>query len=146
MKNLRAMPNFRSFDDLFKYLNKEIKDVQKKEIAQKAVETMQSHVQKDVYDIYPDPKVYERTGDLKKDIQIEITNDSNLILSNETYHNGKYIPEIIESGKGYTYSGYGYAYEQPRPFVSETYKDFVKNGLLHDAMRKGLKNKGLNVK
>lgn len=106
---------------------------------------MQQHVQSDVYDVY-EPKVYERTGDLKKDIEIREVADGVAIIPTRTdEETGRYIPDVIESGKGYMYN-YGYGYEKPRPFVENTRKELRDTGAHVEKLKLGLKARGLDVK
>ncbi|MGG1664534.1 hypothetical protein [Brevibacillus sp. NRS-1366] len=106
---------------------------------------MQNHVQKDVYDVYK-PKIYERTGELKKDIVIRELVDGVVIVPTRTdEETGRYIPEVIESGNGYSYN-YGYGYEQPRPFVENTRKELRDTGAHVEKLKQGLKARGLDVK
>ena len=48
---------FDNLDDLFRYIEKQTKDVMKKEVADKAKQAMSEAVQSSVYDVY-DPKYY----------------------------------------------------------------------------------------
>ena len=135
------MAEFKDLNSLLKYVESEAKKVLKTNVAKVAVETMQKHVEKDVYEVYPNPIEYVRTGDLKRDVQVEIATDDSIIVTNETIHDNKYIPSIIETGVGYSAPPKGYAYEEPRPFVEETFKDLRDNKLALNAMKEGLSAK-----
>ena len=50
---------FDSLDDLFRYIEKQTQEAMKKEVADKAKQTMSDTVQSGVYDVY-DPKYYTR--------------------------------------------------------------------------------------
>ena len=137
----------KNLDELFKMLNQEAK----KAIAKKnsntiktAIETGKSRVETDVYSYKP--KRYERTGKLKE--SWEVTESVEGIILENTRRDedtGKYIPYTIETGEGYEYSGYGYDYEKPRPFVENTGKD-LDDGRIKEAVKKDLINSGFNVK
>jgi hypothetical protein len=140
------MPQFKNLNELAKYIDKMTKQSLIEHVAPIVKERMQEHVDTDVYEAYK-PKKYDRTGKLKKEIEIQEIEDGIAITPTRTDEDtGKYIPAIIESGKGYTYSGYGYAYEQPRPFVQNTKEEILHEGIHKKELVKSLKNKGLNIR
>lgn len=142
------MPTFKDLKSLNVYLQKQVQEVMEKEVSETVKDVMQEHIQKDVYDKY-EPKRYQRlehNGGLIDRDNIESRPIRNGIeVENVTYHDGKYIPLVIETGEGYTYEGYGYAYEKPRPFIAETKKDLNKNKQHVQTLKKGLKKKGFKV-
>jgi hypothetical protein len=140
------MPQFKNLNELAKYIDKLAKQSLIDHVAPVVKERMQEHVETDVYEVYK-PKKYDRTGGLKNDIEIrEVDNGVAIVPTRFDEDTGNYIPSIIESGKGYTYSGYGYAYEQPRPFVQNTKEEILREGIHKKELAKSLKNKGLDIR
>lgn len=141
-----------NIDDLFDDLFEDIDDVLQDEVAETISGVMEKHIEIDVYDtkIY-EPRVYKRTGKLKEEIDTTLVEKGTLMLSNMREEEGRNIAQIIETGKGYQFkprrdhewSKTGW---QPRPFTSETALDLEANGQHTDAMLKGLKSKGYEVK
>ena len=132
--------------DLEKKLKKKIEDVMENEVAKVVIDEGKKQVQKEVYDKY-EPKKYQRTGRLKEEWSKEsIDNGIRVINTREDDKTGKYIPKVIETGEGYDYGGYGYAYEKPRPFIQKTRESLEDSGNHIKALRKGLKRQGVKVK
>jgi len=132
-----------------KELAKQIEDMAKKamqrensKVKKVAIETGKERVQEDVYNVY-EPKIYSRTGQLKESWVAENTQDG-VVLYNTRRDGDKYIPEVVETGIGYDYTGYGYAYESPRPFIKNTKRD-LENGNVRDALKEDLKSLGIDV-
>lgn len=141
------MATARNLTELGKMMQKKVTQAiqQTDHVINEVVETGKKHVQKDVYDVYPNPKMYERTGQLKEDWDAENIDGGIAVFNTRRDEDtGKYIPTVIESGEGYSYSGYGYEYEQPRPFVEESIKDLRNSDRLKDALKKGLKEIGVD--
>lgn len=139
------MTKFNNLNELASYINKLTKESLKSDVGETVKEKMQEHVEFDVYAVYPEPRRYERTGGLKRDIEVRETQNSVEIVPTRT-DDGNYIPSIIESGIGYKYSGYGLPYEQPRPFVENTRREIEETGLHVETLKKSLKSKGIDVR
>ncbi len=138
------MPQFRSLSQLGGYINDLAKKSIKEDVAPAVKQRMQENIETMVYSY--EPKRYERTGQLKEDIDIRDVEDGVVIVPTRTdEETGKYIPSVIESGVGYNYTGYGYEYEKPRPFVSQTRNDFQDSGEHIQLLKQGLKKNGLDV-
>lgn len=139
------MPVIRNINELKKYTNEQAKKALQngKHVKNTVIETGKKHVDKDVYSVYT-PKIYERSGLLKESWDVENTDDGIAVFNTRT-DGEKYIPETIEYGINYDYSGYGYAYEQPRPFIAETHKELKDSNILKEAMKKDLKDVGFDV-
>jgi hypothetical protein len=114
------------------------------ETSKVVIETGEQHVQSDVYDTY-EPKMYERTGELKESWEVENTEDG-IAVFNTREDDGKYIPEVIETGKGYDYQGYGYGYEKERPFVSNTREELRNGNQLSQALKRDFEKMGIKTK
>lgn len=138
------MPNFKNLKELKKYINEQAKKALQngKYVKNTVIETGKKHVDKDVY--FYQPKQYERTGLLRESWDVENTDDGIAVFNTRT-DGEKYIPQVIESGIGYDYTGYGYAYEKPRPFIAETRRELKDSNILKEAMKKDLKNAGFDV-
>ena len=139
------MPNFKNLKELERYINEQAKKALQngKYVKNTVIETGKKHVDKDVYSVYT-PKIYERSGLLKESWDVENTDDGIAVFNTRT-DGEKYIPETIEYGINYDYSGYGYAYEQPRPFIAETRRELKDSNILKEAMKKDLKDAGFDV-
>ena len=139
------MPSFKNLKELEKYINEQAKKALQngRHVKNTVIETGKQHVDKDVYSVY-DPKVYERTGLLRESWDVENTDDGIAVFNTRT-DGEKYTPQVIESGIGYDYTGYGYDYEEPRPFIAETRRELKDSNILKEAMKKDLKDAGFNV-
>jgi hypothetical protein len=143
------MATFDNLNDISKFLNQKIKIALEQDVKKEAIKTMQREVVETVYDQYV-PTEYQRTGGLYQERNIKGTMISENTLEIENVRKdektGRYVAPIVEEGTGYTWKG-SEIYEMqpfPRPFVEETAKA-LDNGLAKDALRKGLKNQGLDV-
>lgn len=139
------MPSFKNLKELERYINEQAKKALQngKHVKNTVIETGKKHVDKDVYSVHT-PKIYERSGLLKESWDVKNTDDGIAVFNTRT-DGKKYIPETIEYGINYDYSGYGYAYEQPRPFIAETHKELKDSNILKEAMKKDLKDVGFDV-
>jgi glycyl-tRNA synthetase (class II) len=139
------MPSFKNLKELEKYINEQAKKALQngKHVKNTVIETGKKHVDKDVYSVYT-PKIYERTGLLRESWDVENTDDGIAVFNTRT-DGEKYIPEVIETGIGYDYTGYGYAYENPRPFISNAREELHNSNALKEAMKKDLKDAGFDV-
>ena len=139
------MPQFKSLTELAKYVNQKAKESLKDEVAPEVKKQLQDNVEEMIYSY--EPKQYKRTGQLKEQIDIQETNEGVAIVP--TYidpDTNEYVPSNVEYGEGYIYTGYGYAYEKPRPFVKTTKDDLRKSGQLTSTLKESLKGKGFYVK
>ena len=139
------MSSFKNLKELEKYINEQAKKALQngKHVKNTVIETGKKHVDKDVYSVYT-PKIYERTGLLRESWDVENTDDGIAVFNTRT-DGEKYIPQVIESGIGYDYTGYGYAYEKSRPFIAETRRELKDSNILKEAMKKDLKDAGFDV-
>jgi hypothetical protein len=148
---------FKSIADLAKHLEKnQIKKALEDDVAKQARKTLKQKIKSEVYDVYPDPKVYNRTGGLLQDSNIDTTmeNDNTLSIRSTRSENGRDIAEVIEYGHegskdGYEHPAYypgGDNFIQPRPFHAETARELDEKGLAKKALKDGLRKSGLNVK
>jgi hypothetical protein len=141
------MPEFKSFAELEKYLNQQIKKSLSNEVADVARDTMSKHVMSDVYQAY-EPTQYQRTGDLYKDISTTMKNDNTLEIENvaRDEESGRLIAPVVESGEGYEWKKSRIYQMQPfpRPFVENTAKE-LESGLAKQALVDGLRKQGLDV-
>lgn len=122
-------------------LAKDLESIIKKQFKQDAPQLgeqikakIQENIVTEVYDKYPDPSMYQRTGGLINSIKSEINSEENNItldIFNNRQEDGKDIAYLIEHGdendKGihYDYPKYNrnpniYTYLQPRPFMEST--------------------------
>lgn len=135
---------FKDLDSLYKYIEEEAENIIQNQVANKIIEVIQDHVQEDVYNQYK-PKRYERTGKLKKDI-VKMNITKGVTIYPNRMEDGKYIPDIIETGEGYKYPDkYNYGYGKPRPFVRETIKDLKQNEQHIKVFIQEIEKKGFKV-
>ncbi len=71
--------------------------------------------------------------------------------SSLTALNTSFDTELIEFGQGYKSMGYdfphnGLRYMEPRPFTKKTIENLKSNKAHVEAMKNGLKKRGLNIK
>jgi hypothetical protein len=137
--------------DLGKFVNKEIKKSLKDDVGKKLVKVAQEHVQTDVYNEY-DPKVYNRTGELKDSFVVNDISEG-IEIENTRRDGDRYIPEIIEYGHDESKQGYTFAYHypggdnyiQPRPFIENTRQQILNEKIHVNELKKSLKSKGLDI-
>ena len=143
-------------------INKALDDEVAEAVKQEEVETI-SEV---VYGVYT-PKIYRRRGDLggMADIYnidhtvhngtLKVVNNTDPnpggTMNNDAVTVGKYLDQLIEYGHGgsggfYDFPKRGAAFMKPRPFTKETIKHLAQNKAHVDALRNGLKRRGLKVK
>lgn len=132
---------FNDLESLWKYAQKEIKDVMKNEVVEVIKDVEQETIQEVVLDVYT-PTYYDRRSEesngeeglisrdnmvadyveTKNSIEINITNDTR---GNTDYPKSTsgYIDEIVEYGEMYTWEQSEiYKSKLPRPFTSVTQK------------------------
>lgn len=145
----------RNKNDLEKLLKKVAKKALETEVAKTAEEVMKDKIDSEVYDVYT-PTEYNRTFKLRESSKTKMIDDTALELYNDRfdedeqispetmlYHDsGRYIPSVIESGKGYEWvedEKIG-----ARPFGAETYKE-LKDDKFKKALIKGIEKQGIKV-
>ena len=139
------MPDFKSLKDLEKYLEKQINDSLKTDVAEKSKNLMEQHIETDVYSTYS-PTHYIRTGELLRSVVTNMLDENTLTILNIRSDGTRYIPYVIEYGKGYEWGdGSLDARIGARPFISNTRKE-LESGLAREFMRDALKKRGLDVK
>lgn len=136
-----------SVAELKAYMDKMAKEAMLKGNAVKdtVIQTGQKHVKEDVYDKYPNPRMYQRSGGLMEDWDYKETSDGIAIYSNRIdKETGKNIGYTIETGQGYDYD---FEYSGvPRPFIEETRKELASDKrILADALKRDLKNIGIKT-
>jgi len=138
----------RTLSDLEQTLKNKIKETMNDEISQTAKTTMQEKIETEVYEKYT-PEDYIRTYKLLEAIETKLVNDNTLEVATTRTdeETGKYIPTIIETGKGYTW-GYKRDLDKEigaRPYVAETF-NALQDGKFKNYLIKGLSKRGIKVK
>ena len=138
------MPDIKSSKDLEKYLKKVINNAQKKFVAPVARQKMKDRIVDDAYSAYT-PEVYERTGELLNDKNIEtvLVADGTLSVKSTRHDGERDVAEVIETGKGYSYAGLDEKIGA-RPFTERTAQDLA-DGDFEKSLKEGLKSQGLDV-
>ena len=132
-----------NLDDLFRYIEKQTKDVMKKEVADEAKQSMSEAVQSSVYDVYA-PKYYTRRGkngglaDTDNYDVYEIP-DGIEVVNNTPPDNGSSVDldDIICNGLGQQ--------PFPRDFYKETIDTLNRSDDFRAALKEGLKARGINA-
>jgi hypothetical protein len=157
--------DFDNLNDLLKHIEKNVKESLEDDVAKEVKRVMKDHIETDVYDVY-EPTSYKRTGKLKEDIDHSLIEDGYTLSVRNTREENQYgkhknIAEIIETGIGYEKYKVsqgkimkvsikpsrksGWKDWKPRPFTENTRLDLIRNKQHEDAMRKGLKKRGMEV-
>lgn len=137
------MTTFKNMKDLEKYINAQAKKAMNQGNAVKKVvmDTGKKHVEEDVYRVYQ-PKVYERSGELATSWDSSPTSDG-IEIFNTREDDGKYIPEVIETGQNYDYD---FEYRgKPRPFIENTRRELDGSKKLTEALEKDLNSIGIKI-
>lgn len=137
--------SFSNLTDLAKYLDRLVQQSLATDVGNKVKQIMQEHVIEDVYDAYT-PTGYERTGKLTREIEVnKVRNGVEITPTRE--EDNIYIPEVIESGQGYTWANSEiYRTKQKRPFVENTKEEIIKNSIHVKSLKNSLRKTGLDVK
>ncbi|MED1863224.1 hypothetical protein P4V41_07130 [Fictibacillus nanhaiensis] len=135
----------KNMKELEALINKKIRQALETEVSKTARNSLKEHIVDDVYEAYT-PQTYDRTGGLLQDRNIDthMENDNTLSVRSTREEDGRDIASIIEYGKGYSYDGLDERIGA-RPFHEEVAKELA-NGLAKDALIKGLKKQGIEVK
>lgn len=164
-----AKKNFKNFDEMNKFFNKNIASVMENEIAQTIKQKESEMVEQEVYQKYTpsngEPWIYNRRrqndglADTRNmEHKVEIINDMvKLTVTNVTGGSddaNMRIANLVEHGDGnggnYDYksnrSGDADKYLSPRPFQARTLEELSKTSELKNVMSKALKARGINFK
>ncbi|MFO1442797.1 hypothetical protein KDN24_06160 [Bacillus sp. Bva_UNVM-123] len=137
------MTSFNNLKDLQRFVNRMAKEsmVRGNAVKSEVIETGKKHVQEDVYDVYT-TRVYQRSGQLKENWEVEETVDGIAVFSNRV-DEGRNVSEIVETGQGYQFD---FEFNgKPRPFTENTRKELAEGARLKDALKKDMKSIGLDV-
>jgi hypothetical protein len=149
------MPDFHSLKELENYINKQISDSLHKDVVEQSKQLIKEHIEIDVYNKYPNPKVYDRSNNLEEAVSDSMINDGELMIyiddniaqSHHMYKDTEPLEpyaNIVETGIGYDYEK-PYPYNQPRPFFENTVEE-LKSGKAKEYLKNALKKRGLDVK
>lgn len=143
---------FNNMKELEKYINQQIQESLKTDVAESVIDVAQRHVQTDVYNVYSSPKEYVRTGELKESFEASSI-ENGIEIENTRKDGNRDIAEIIEYGhddskQGYEHPAYypdGQNFIQARPFMANTKDEILRDDLHTKELKKSLKKKGLDV-
>lgn len=138
------MKTVKNLKELEVELNKRISSALKNNVAPVIREVMKEKIEEEVYSVY-EPVMYERTGGLINDKNIETTMiyDNTLLVKNTRHDGDRNVAEIVETGTNYQYD---FEYNGvPRPFTKATIEHLSDTNKHIIALHKGLKNQGLTV-
>lgn len=135
---------FKNINNLLKYIEKQVQDTMTNEVADAATKNMAKAVQTSVYDVYS-PQYYKRrmnNGGLSDTHNMEVSEIQNGIAVHDAapLDNGRNdydLDDIIVNGLG----------NQPfeRDFYSENVERLQKNQEHTEALKQGLKKRGIDV-
>jgi hypothetical protein len=138
--------SFNNLNDLFKHLEKQANSVLKNEVAEEVIRTMQEKIEDEVYSVY-EPRVYERQGYQgglvdPKNIEVTVESDNTIAVENIRFDGDREVAQIVESGQGYQFD---FPYNgAPRPFTEKTREELQSTDRLNQAMKQGLKKRGID--
>ncbi|MBE6845441.1 MAG: hypothetical protein E7508_07000 [Ruminococcus sp.] len=132
-------------DKLFERIEKDIQDTLKNEVAETVKDNLQTAIQEGVYNAYT-PKLYKRrknNGGLldRRNMESRIDGNTLTVRDNAPLDNGRTnyaLDDIIVNGLGYM--------PFPRDFYSECADRLDETGEHTEALKRGLKKMGYNVK
>lgn len=148
---------FKGLDSLWKYAQKEIKDVMKNEVVEVIKDVEQETIQEVVLDAYT-PTYYDRRSEesngedglISKDNMvadyIETKNSIEVNVTNDTKGNSAYpkstsgfIDEIIEYGDSYSWGYSEIARKKlPRPFTEVTQKKIDQSNIVIETIKNNI--------
>ena len=138
--------NFNNLNQLFNYIDDQIQDTMRKEVADTVKDNMAEAVHTSVYSVYS-PEYYNRrmnNGGLSDTHNMEVTEIQNGISIHDTasLDNGRSDYNLDDIIVNHGVLGY----PQGRDFYSETWERLEKNKEHTNALKQGLKNRGIKVK
>lgn len=152
--------SFTSLKALEAEIQKQVNSVLQKEMAEMVKEKISDHVKSDVYDVYPNPIMYERRnfhngslGDeermdsyLIEDGVLEVVDNADFNHPFAYNHNGYGGVDLDKSLAFNIEYGYGnFPWSKARPFIENTREEIKNNNLHIKTMKSALKTKGLEV-
>ena len=153
-----------NLSDLKMYIQAQINSTLKDEIKAEVAETAGRIGLSVVYGAYQSPSIYNRrygSGESLLDPENfsgEVDNGVLTVKSTATpdysYHGEndytiKSLAELVEYGDGYNGQRYSFPVKEikePRPFMAKTAEELESNNALKEALKNGLKRRGLTVK
>ncbi len=149
------------YDDvgaLLKDLCSDIEDTLADEVLDEVKNIEMEHVRDDVFGVYT-PSIYKRRAHggiddpenivgTVKNMELEVDNVTEFNDDYGTYNHGEGLADLINEGE---HSG-GYFYDYPgeftleRPFLDKTIEEVEETDKIDNALEKGLKNRGYDVK
>lgn len=146
---MKIAREFKDIKSLFSFLEKQAQSTLRNEGAQVAVETMQEHIQSDVYDAYdpmnPENRRMFNDGLIDpKNIEIEVVDGNTISIENIAYDGTRNVPYIVESGEGY-YSSAPNVLTRGRKFTGNARRELASTNRLKNAMKNGMRKRGIDV-
>src|SRR5690625_246024 len=139
------MAKIKKLSQLKNKINKIVEDALHSEddVYDAVVRVGSKRVDEDVYSYKP--KEYVRTHQLREKWGKDNVNQG-ISVHNTRKEGKKNIAQVVETGEGYDYTGYGYDYEKPRPFIKNTKNEIADSKVHVKALKASLKRKGFRVK
>jgi len=151
--------SFKNLKELESYIQQQLNETLKDEVFEEVRDTIQKHIDSDVYDVYS-PTVYNRretsggliadeniVGETISDGMIEIKDiaSPSKSIKGTTYDNSNptmfsrwindgLVPNIFNNKDGYPWT-------EPRPFMDNAREDLSNNNQHFEALKRGLKKR-----
>lgn len=143
------MATAKTFSELASELKRVRTEIMEKEVADKATELMEENIEKEVYQAYTPMSDNSRTGELGRSVEADMSGEDTLVLYNSRMDTGfggefRNVAGIVETGRGYNWSGSLDEKIGARPFINATRQD-LKNGEFKKIMIDGLRQRGINA-
>lgn len=145
-----------SISQLVAALNKKAQEALESDVAPIVKRVLKDSIQAEVYDSYSPKRYHRRKADgglmdennIHSDVRnctLTVKNHAPLAPGYPNSDFTKTLDEIIVTGSGYDYLGYGGAYEQPRDFYSIAKRQLSSSKEHVKAFRNGLKKRGVHT-
>lgn len=159
------MPNYKTLEEAFKYLQNRIRDTLKDDVAKYVKEIESSTIQNVVYNEY-EPYIYQRREDNgglsdvnnMKSRVAKTPNGFVLTVKNTTSLSGmvnaKNLAELVEYGDDNGYGEYSYKYNRSkdairylksRPFTEETTQYLIQSNSAERILKIGLQKRNIKI-
>ena len=155
--------SFKNLNELKSYIQAQIDSTLAVEVKTEVAETAARVGRGVVYGAYPNPVMYERrrgSGESLLDpenfvgeavngvLTVKSTAEPNYAYGGASDYTVKSLAELVEYGDGYKGQRYSFPVKEikePRPFMAKTAEALEGNNVLKEALKKGLKRRGLTV-
>lgn len=142
------MTTVKNIKELEKAIQQRISKALQENVSKTVKKVMKEKIEDEVYEKYPDPKLYERQkehGGLLDEDNMEVTmlDETTLSVENIRSDNGRNVAEVVITGNGYDFD---FEYNGvPRDFIGATREELRHTNEHVHSLYVGLKSQGLDV-